>query len=419
MDDARALLNSLMGADRDSQTQRVRTFKDGEFCRSFLLGLCPHDLFKNTKVDLGPCDKEHNEHIKSTFEADADASFYKRKWRRNLQNKLTSVLSGVDRRISMNQSRIARERDGGAIGTTEEAKQQMADLKEQISEKLKQAEEAADAGKFEESRACMADSDAANRQLEDLGHKRFEKYKKEEICEICGLIIDAQEAEDMKTGRGWHSNGKQHLGFKMIRERLKELEREAAKDRKKGIRTPSPSPVRVTKKTPAPGRDVKKKSRSRSRRRSRSRSRIRKEDKRVKSRSAKRKSAYRSRDKKKDKSPRRSVSRKRRDLSRKRSRSKRRSRSPAKKYTRRREKSPKCRSSSEEDLPQRKRYGSRPEPPSEEAAPPLPAEPPEPAAAEVKPPEPPPEPPVEEPEPDNDEWRTPVRFFLGLGFKKM
>lgn len=409
MDDARALLNSLMGADRDEKTQRVRTFRDGDFCRSFLLGLCPHDLFKNTKVDLGPCDKEHNEHIKSIFEADADRSFYKRKWRRNLQNKLTAVLSGVDRRISMNQSRVARERDGGGIGTTEEAKQQMADLKQQSSEKLKQAEEAADAGKFEESRALMADSEAANRQLEDLGQKRFEKYKKEEICEICGLIIDAQEAEDMKTGRGWHSNGKQHLGYKMIRERLKELERELVKDRKKGLRTPSPSPVRVTKKTSASGRDVKKKSRSRSRRRSRSRSRMRKDDQKAKSRSAKRKNAYRSRDKKRDKSPRRSVSRKRRDHSRKRSRSKKRSRSPAKKYTKMKEKSPKCRSSSEEDLPQKKKCVSKPEPPLKEAAPPLPAEPP----AEVKPPEPP----MEEPEPDTDEWRTPVRFFLG--FKKL
>lgn len=38
-----------------------------QFCRFYLSGLCPHDLFSNTKSDLGPCDKEHNDKMKEMY----------------------------------------------------------------------------------------------------------------------------------------------------------------------------------------------------------------------------------------------------------------------------------------------------------------------------------------------------------------
>merc|ERR1712185_681846 len=102
-------------------------------------------------------------------------------------------------------------------------------------------------------------------------------YQKEAICEICGLIIDDEEKEAMKTGRGWHSNGKQHTGYTLIREKLKELESQSAEDRKNGLRSPSPSPVKVerseVKKRKSKSRSLPKRQRSKSRRkRSKSRS---------------------------------------------------------------------------------------------------------------------------------------------------
>merc|ERR1712187_480626 len=156
--------------------------------------------------------------------------------------------------------RIAREKEGGPAGASEEQKQQLAALKEEVSEKLKSAERSAEEGRYDESRNIVKDTEAVKRRIEDLEQKRYEKYRKEDICEICGLIIDAEEAEAMKTGRGWHSNGKQHIGYNLIRQKLKELDEDSARDKAKGLRSPTPSPVRLP-----PRQEIKrKKSASRS-----------------------------------------------------------------------------------------------------------------------------------------------------------
>jgi len=239
----------LMGSDRDAKPEerRVRKFTDSDICRNYLIGLCPHDLFKNTKMDLGACSAHHNEHLKEVFDADAEAERYKRKWRGNLRIKLKRVLEDVDRRIGLNKERIAKEKDG-ALGMPEEQKQQLAALREDVSEKLRRAERAADDGKFDESRDIIRDTEATKRRIEDLEQRRFEKYKKDNICEVCGLIIDGEEVEAMKTGRGWHSNGKQHIGYKLVRDKLKEIEGDQARDRGNGVPTPSPSPIRPVQK---------------------------------------------------------------------------------------------------------------------------------------------------------------------------
>jgi len=432
MDDARALLNSLMGGDRNDTNKgerKVRTFKESEFCRHYLIGLCPHTLFKNTKVDLGSCEKEHDEHIRETFEADGEYAQYKRKWRRGLIEKLRIVLQGVDRRVMMNQSRLQKEKEGGGIGATDEAKAAMAELKQEVSEKLQQAEKAAEAGNFEESRNIVTASEAAKRKLEDLEQKRFEKYKKENICEICGLIIDAQEAEDMKTGRGWHSNGKQHMGYKVIRETVEKFEADRAQDRKDGIRTPSPSPAKVSKPAASKRRSRSRSKKNQNSRRSRSRDKDRRRDndRRRRSRSKSR-GKRRSPSGRKKRSPRRSPSRKKGDKkdARKRSRSKKGDKKDDKKEEKKNDKKDDKKDEKKEEKkkakdasPEKDRGKSKTGDDAANAKPPAPS-----AKAEESPPPPPEEPkaskdvvapaPEPEPEEDIDVSRPRVAFFMGL-----
>lgn len=51
------LLDQLMGKDRDKlPTERptnFRHFYDPKVCKYFICGFCPHDLFINTKSDIG------------------------------------------------------------------------------------------------------------------------------------------------------------------------------------------------------------------------------------------------------------------------------------------------------------------------------------------------------------------------------
>ena len=51
-----AMLDELMGRDRDmlpSEKRDLPKFSDSDVCKYYLLGMCPHDLFVNTRSDLG------------------------------------------------------------------------------------------------------------------------------------------------------------------------------------------------------------------------------------------------------------------------------------------------------------------------------------------------------------------------------
>ncbi|KAL8166237.1 hypothetical protein V2J09_007736 [Rumex salicifolius] len=61
MDAIRKQLDVLMGANRNGDVKEVnRKYFDRDVCRLFLCGLCPHELFQLTKMDMGPCPKVHS-----------------------------------------------------------------------------------------------------------------------------------------------------------------------------------------------------------------------------------------------------------------------------------------------------------------------------------------------------------------------
>jgi hypothetical protein len=53
----RAMLDELMGKERDAplheRSNRKIVFSDPDVCKHDLAAVCPHQLFKNTKSDLG------------------------------------------------------------------------------------------------------------------------------------------------------------------------------------------------------------------------------------------------------------------------------------------------------------------------------------------------------------------------------
>ena len=64
----RKLLEQLMGGSVTSRSAQL-SITDPKVCRSYLAGTCPHDLFTNTKQDIGPCPRVHNEALKAEYEA--------------------------------------------------------------------------------------------------------------------------------------------------------------------------------------------------------------------------------------------------------------------------------------------------------------------------------------------------------------
>src|SRR5436305_15024489 len=64
-----------MGSGASSRSPQI-SINDPKVCRSFLVGTCPHDLFTNTKQDLGPCPKMHSEPLKAEYESANDKTKY-------------------------------------------------------------------------------------------------------------------------------------------------------------------------------------------------------------------------------------------------------------------------------------------------------------------------------------------------------
>lgn len=84
---------------------------DGRVCRSFLVGTCPHDLFTNTKQDLGPCPKVHSEALKTEYEALPAAEKQKHGFEYDYLRDMQKYIDECNRRIDAAQRRLEKTPD--------------------------------------------------------------------------------------------------------------------------------------------------------------------------------------------------------------------------------------------------------------------------------------------------------------------
>lgn len=140
MDEQRALLDSLMGRNRDGDRpeEDISDFRHPRVCKPFLSGLCPHELFQNTKLNLGACAQLHLPALQAAFEAQADCAFDA-----ELERELGRFLAEVDRKIGRAQRRL-EEQDGAKPLSLLDVEQsaETLQLATEIQDVLQQAEDA-------------------------------------------------------------------------------------------------------------------------------------------------------------------------------------------------------------------------------------------------------------------------------------
>ena len=87
------------------------TITDPKACKSYIVGTCPHDLFTNTKQDLGICPKVHNEALKDEYD-NADEQ-QKRKWGFDFDylRDMQRYIDDCNRRIDQAQRRLEKTPD--------------------------------------------------------------------------------------------------------------------------------------------------------------------------------------------------------------------------------------------------------------------------------------------------------------------
>lgn len=142
MDAMRKQLDVLMGANRNGDATEVnRKYYDRDVCRLFLCGLCPHDLFQLTKMDLGACEKVHSLKLRKEYE-EAKTNGVDN-YDRELEDAIEKLIVACDRKIQRAVMRLEEDDAKAAVAiSVSEVTQspEIMELSKQIREKMKEAD---------------------------------------------------------------------------------------------------------------------------------------------------------------------------------------------------------------------------------------------------------------------------------------
>ncbi|PON59115.1 Luc7-related [Parasponia andersonii] len=143
MDALRKQLDQLMGANRNGDVREVsRKYYDRDVCRLYLVGLCPHELFQLTKMDMGPCPKVHSLQLRKEYE-EAKAKGTDN-YDRDLEDVIDRLIVECDRKIARALKRLEDDDAKAAIAiSVSEVTQtpEILELSKQIKKKLKEVDQ--------------------------------------------------------------------------------------------------------------------------------------------------------------------------------------------------------------------------------------------------------------------------------------
>ncbi|CAI5467437.1 unnamed protein product, partial [Closterium sp. Yama58-4] len=234
--DARSLLDELMGKDRDlplDQKKRKLRFDDPEVCRYHLVAFCPNDLFPNTRSDLGPCPRVHDDALREEFLASTKVAQFEAE----LLAYLERLIADLERKIKRCHERLDKELPAGQ-GAAVHA-ERISAIGAQVQALLRQAEQEGEQGLVDRAQATMGKVDALNREKEALlrsavpdaiASSVIQKEKRLQVCEVCGAM---QANTDTEKRLASHLDGKQHLGYARIRETAEMLRKKREEEREK------------------------------------------------------------------------------------------------------------------------------------------------------------------------------------------
>ncbi|KAJ0640936.1 hypothetical protein HanRHA438_Chr16g0760831 [Helianthus annuus] len=293
MDAQRALLDELMGSARNLTEEERRghreiTWDDKEVCGFYMVKFCPHDLFVNTRSDLGACPKIHDPKLKESFESSPRHDSYVPRFEADLANFCERLVMDLDRRVRRGRERLAQEVEVSPPPPVPvEKSEQLSVLEEKIKNLLESVEALGEAGKVDEAEALMRKVDLLNIEktaltLQPQNGKvsMLAQEKKMALCETCGSFLIANDALERTQS---HVTGKQHIGYGMVRDFLSEYKeaKEKAREEERLAREKEAEERRKQRETETEGRhrnrsgsaDLDKNSDRRDRDRERSRDR--------------------------------------------------------------------------------------------------------------------------------------------------
>lgn len=221
MDEIRATLAQLMGSYEGADEKELKKpFTDPDVCKMFLVGLCPHELFENTKQYLGECRNIHSEKLRERYMEERKNHYYG--YEEDTLRAIQPIIDDCDRKVVRAKARV--EEDVVERKTTldpmvvEEAKR----IDGEIKKKMLVADELGMKGEVEASFGIVEEIEALKKakleMLEKAGEVSYQQRLKP--CDVCGALLSVSDTDRRLTE---HYSGKIHVGIQRLRDLAKTL----------------------------------------------------------------------------------------------------------------------------------------------------------------------------------------------------
>ncbi|VDO78860.1 unnamed protein product [Heligmosomoides polygyrus] len=210
-----AMLDELMGPKRNVELGKdtTVTFDDPDICKYYIVGFCPHDMFVNTKADLGACPRVHDDNLR--LEYPKSDKFEKLGFEREFLKFLSRLDEDNQRRIRKNLEKLKASEENGQVRKAHECLSDCSHFKAGEEGLVSKCQELVDrTEQLEKQRAAIHEVSKGYEQL---------------VCEVCGSMLIKNDAQCRVEE---HLSGKMHQGFSKIK-RIRKRDEENEKERQK------------------------------------------------------------------------------------------------------------------------------------------------------------------------------------------
>ncbi|KAH7649574.1 hypothetical protein FG379_001200 [Cryptosporidium bovis] len=218
MDEIRRQIEDLMG--EIEAPMEKKNLHDDDVCKLYICGLCPHELFENTKLYMGPCKNIHSEVLKERYLCERSSTKnYNYRYERESLRVLQGMVDDCNKRIERNRLR-AQISDSSKL---EDESTKSLDL--EIKEIMKEIDELGASGDIDGSLKRMEDLTRLNQQKmkiiatkEDIANGMYRQ--KLHPCEVCAAFLSETDNDQRLND---HFRGKIHMGYLKIRKQAKDI----------------------------------------------------------------------------------------------------------------------------------------------------------------------------------------------------
>ncbi|KAJ8614121.1 hypothetical protein CTAYLR_004620 [Chrysophaeum taylorii] len=229
MDAQRALLDELMGPQRDipeSQRREIK-FDEPEIDKFWLVGMNPFDMFRNTPWSTRLPDiyrraigkeyggeKSQPKEVLSQWAELPEKAKEKYGYEGQLYQFLDELVRNNDRTVM----RARQAHEAKACEITDADAERLRAVESEISLLTKEAEAAGEEGDVDGSLSLMTRVEDLNKQKEAIIKPQDARVQKVLVCEVSGNVVQNTDVRIQE-----HYSGRIYLSWKGVRDKLAEL----------------------------------------------------------------------------------------------------------------------------------------------------------------------------------------------------